>query len=97
LLNKPKILVNKRFEADQEERKCKIFEGYTLKTVHFGSDKLENLGITDSSNYSLFPIPYSLFPIPCLNKGTFSANPKYSSRSLAMLNPYRFPIPMMRL
>jgi hypothetical protein len=48
LLNKPKILVNQRFEADQEERKCKIFEGYTLKTVHFGSDKLENLGITDS-------------------------------------------------
>ncbi|MFM6152629.1 MAG: hypothetical protein ACKPE3_06435 [Sphaerospermopsis kisseleviana] len=48
LLNKPKILVNQKFEADQEERKCKIFEGYTLKTVHFGSDKLENLGITDS-------------------------------------------------
>jgi hypothetical protein len=31
-----------------EVKKVPAFTGYTLKTVHFGSDKLENLGITDS-------------------------------------------------
>jgi hypothetical protein len=54
LLNKPKILVNKRFEADQEERKCKIFEGYTGKSVHFlgfqeMAKKFSNLLLTPDS------------------------------------------------
>jgi hypothetical protein len=35
-----------------------MFEGDTPKSVHFGLNKSQNLGMTDSSNYSPSPIPW---------------------------------------
>jgi hypothetical protein len=55
LLNKCKTYIYQRFESAKKENRCKIAEGDSPKSVHFGLNKSQNLGITDSPNSCLLP------------------------------------------